>query len=78
MTDQPQVPRDLDIKDTAAVTAENISDAACIDLVQEIDDGDYRLNDWEIDFIDNMIVQETFSLKQKAVIYKMAFRLHLI
>lgn len=71
------VPRDRP-QQHAAITADNISDSLCAELVQTIDDGDYSLTDWDIDFIGNNLGRSTFSPKQRAVIYKLAFKLKLL
>jgi len=73
----PDVPRDLDLGDTTPVST--LSDEACVDLVHLIsDDTDYRITDWETEFFESVYDHKAFSVEQKKVIYKVAFRLHLI
>jgi hypothetical protein len=61
-----------------AITADNITDQLCAELVQTIDDGDFSLTDWDIEFIGGNLGRTTFSPKQRAVIYKLAFKLKLL
>ncbi len=61
-----------------AITAENISHQLCEELVNELDEGDFELNDWQAKFIESNLGHSYFSVKQKAVIYDMAFKFKLL
>jgi hypothetical protein len=77
VTTHTDVPRDLDLGDTTLVST--LSNEACIDLVHLVaDDTDYRITDWEVEFLESVYDHKGFSPKQKGVIYKLAFRLKLI
>jgi hypothetical protein len=61
-----------------AITPENMSDNLASELVADLDDGDFEVNDWEADFLESCLSRDTFSIKQKSVIYKMAKRFGLL
>ena len=67
-----------DDSSSRAITAENMSDHLACELIQELDFGDWELDDWSAEFIESNFSRTTFSLKQKSVIYKLAKRFNLL
>jgi hypothetical protein len=64
--------------DSRAITPERMTDHLARELIQELDLGDWELNDWQAKFVESNLQREHFSLKQKEVIYKMARRFNLL
>lgn len=60
------------------VTAESMSDHLCKDLLNDLDLGDWELTDWEADFVESCLGRDRWTLKQRAVILKMANKYKLL
>lgn len=60
------------------ITAETMTNNLALELLNELDLGDWEVSQWEAGFIDSCLRRETFSIKQKAVIHKMAVKFKLL
>lgn len=70
------VPRSTE--DNLALTPDRMSDECTVDLLVELDQGDYNLTDWDVEFIGSNLGKNSFSVKQKKVVYDLARKFKLL